>query len=160
MRWSSIAVLSLGLLWVVGGSAQEAESGAAVTELGSAGQTEEARDDRADDEANPDGESETAPRRSYPDDPFYHTEGSWEQDFADQWALRDLRVYTDVAGSFEHDRGISRQVEEPMPSTDQVDQPALPGPVLVDTPDGPTLVFFDTPATDQAAGLPSLLFLP
>ena len=152
MRWSSIAVLSLVLLWAIAGFAQEPESAAAATEPGTAGQIEEAGFDAADDAANPDSVSETAPRSSYPDDPFYHTKGSWEQDFADQWALRDLRVYSDVARSFEHDRYISRQVEEPMPSTDQVDQPALPGPVLVDTPDGPALVFFDPPATEQAAG--------
>ncbi len=151
MRWSSIAVLSLGLLWVVPGLAQAPESAALAPVPGTAGQTEEAGNDLADDTAIAESERETGPRPSYPDDPFYHSEGSWEQDFADQWALRDLRVYTDVARSFEHDRGISRQVEELTPSTDQVDQPALPGPVLVDTPDGPALVLFEPPATEQAA---------
>lgn len=35
-----------------------------------------------------------------PDDPFLHSRGSWSQDFADQWALESVRVYTDLSGTF------------------------------------------------------------
>ncbi len=34
---------------------------------------------------------------SPPNDPHYNAEGSWGQDFADQWALRQQRVYADIA---------------------------------------------------------------
>ncbi len=34
-----------------------------------------------------------------PDDPYLHSRGSWQQDFDDQWALENLRVYTDAAGT-------------------------------------------------------------
>jgi len=33
----------------------------------------------------------------FPNDPHYAAEGSWGQDFADQWALRQLRVYAEAA---------------------------------------------------------------
>jgi subtilisin family serine protease len=32
-----------------------------------------------------------------PDDPYFSSAGSWEQDFDDHWALKNLRVYTDIA---------------------------------------------------------------
>jgi hypothetical protein len=32
-----------------------------------------------------------------PDDPYLHSSGSWAQPFDDQWALENLRVYTEVA---------------------------------------------------------------
>jgi len=35
-----------------------------------------------------------------PDDPYLHSEGSWSQAFADQWALENVRVYTDAAETF------------------------------------------------------------
>ncbi|MGE0621594.1 MAG: S8 family serine peptidase [Pseudomonadales bacterium] len=41
-----------------------------------------------------------------PDDPYLHSRGSWGQNFDDQWALDNLRVYTDVAGT--HDSGQRR----------------------------------------------------
>jgi subtilisin family serine protease len=34
---------------------------------------------------------------SPPNDPHYQAEGSWGQDFADQWALQQQRVYADIA---------------------------------------------------------------
>ncbi|MGD8418116.1 MAG: S8 family serine peptidase [Pseudomonadales bacterium] len=34
-----------------------------------------------------------------PNDPYLHSAGSWQQDFDDQWALENLRVYTDAAGT-------------------------------------------------------------
>jgi subtilisin family serine protease len=40
--------------------------------------------------------SDAAPPR-YPDDPHFGASGAWGQDFGDQWALQQLRVYTDVA---------------------------------------------------------------
>lgn len=35
-----------------------------------------------------------------PDDPFLHSSGTWSQAFADQWALENIRVYTDAAETF------------------------------------------------------------
>ncbi len=35
-----------------------------------------------------------------PNDPFAISSGSWSQDYADQWALDSLRVYTDAASTF------------------------------------------------------------
>ncbi len=32
-----------------------------------------------------------------PNDPYFGSTGSWEQEFDDQWALKNLRVYTDIA---------------------------------------------------------------
>jgi len=39
----------------------------------------------------------TASAASAPNDPHYRAEGSWGQDFADQWALRAQRIYADIA---------------------------------------------------------------
>ena len=39
----------------------------------------------------------------YPNDPLFHSEGSWEQEFEDQWALKALRVYTDMTRSLQPD---------------------------------------------------------
>lgn len=36
---------------------------------------------------------------AYPNDPLFHSQGSWEQEFDDQWALKALRVYTDMTRS-------------------------------------------------------------
>jgi len=35
--------------------------------------------------------------RGGPDDPYFRSSGAWGQAFPDQWALRELRVYTDLA---------------------------------------------------------------
>ncbi|MEM8767538.1 MAG: S8 family serine peptidase [Pseudomonadota bacterium] len=35
-----------------------------------------------------------------PNDPFASSAGSWSQDYADQWALDSLRVYSDAASTF------------------------------------------------------------
>lgn len=39
--------------------------------------------------------------QSTPDDPLFSSSGSWGQAFDDQWALKNLRVYTDIAASSE-----------------------------------------------------------
>ncbi len=144
MRWVLVAALNFGLVWAMDGLAEEGETAgtdAVATELAIEDQVDSSG--VVDDQASPD--VETVPRRSFPDDPFYHTEGSWEQDFADQWALRDLRVYTDVALSFGHGRREARRVVDPV-SVEPIDEPQPAGPVLVDTPDGPALVFLNPPA--------------
>ncbi|MCZ6619390.1 MAG: S8 family serine peptidase [Gammaproteobacteria bacterium] len=146
MRWVLVAALNIGLVWAMDGLAQEAETDAPTTELPIEGRANAISDGVVKDQAGPD--VETVPRRSFPDDPFYHTEGSWEQDFADQWALRDLRVYTDVALSFGHGRREALRVVDPVPSAQLIDQPESAGAVLVDTPDGPALVFLDPPAIE------------
>jgi subtilisin family serine protease len=58
---------------------------------------------QAADAAVAEGEAEPEPEAAlpYPNDPLFHSQGSWEQEFDDQWALKALRVYTDVTRSIE-----------------------------------------------------------
>lgn len=39
----------------------------------------------------------SGPVAAQPNDPFAHSRGSWQQDFADQWALEQQRIYADIA---------------------------------------------------------------
>ena len=39
-------------------------------------------------------------RAAAPDDPFLHSSGAWTQSFDDQWALDNLRVYSDAAATY------------------------------------------------------------
>ncbi|MCZ6710589.1 MAG: S8 family serine peptidase, partial [Gammaproteobacteria bacterium] len=51
--------------------------------------------------ADPQTNAEEPAPQAYPNDPLFHSQGSWDQEFEDQWALKQLRVYTDMTRSMQ-----------------------------------------------------------
>jgi subtilisin family serine protease len=51
--------------------------------------------------ADPQTKVEEPAPQAYPNDPLFHSQGSWDQEFEDQWALKQLRVYTDMTRSMQ-----------------------------------------------------------